>query len=69
MKKLALVTKFESMVVGTPKTMDEKLAAAIAYLGDRWCHHPNFKKDRLRTGYLQQWRASRPSTRKEQSST
>lgn len=40
----------------TPTTRDEKVAAAIAYLGERYCLHPKFDKTKQRTGFLQRWR-------------
>lgn len=46
-----------------PRTMDEKLAAAVAFLGERWCLHPKFDRKRLRVGLLNTWRDSLPRYR------
>lgn len=38
----------------------EKLAAALAYLGTKWSHHPQFVgKKNLANGLLNKWRANR----------
>lgn len=45
-----------------PQTREEKLQAAIAYLGDRWCLHPDFERARLQSGFLAAWRIQRYRT-------
>lgn len=54
-RKLQLVT---TPVIQPPVTRSEKLAAAIAYLGERWVLHPKFDRKSLRVGLLNTWRDS-----------
>jgi len=55
-RKFAVVTG--PTLSRTPQTREEKLAAAIAYLGPRWVLHPDCK-GRPEGGVLQQWRIGR----------
>lgn len=62
-RKFSVVPVPAPVLVLGPHTMAEKLAAAIAYLGPKWRHHPQHDPKLIRSGILSEWRASLPRYR------
>lgn len=57
-RKLALVGKAQLAAPTTPQTMNDKLQAAIDWLGDRYVLSKNYEAGKVRVPVLNEWRAA-----------